>query len=226
MPELLKLKVLSTGDIIEAPDVEPLESAQAFVATSDKIWERRSNPNLSFTTVSSVISPIESRDAINEAVRQIDEKLVISGTGKALELSGMWPGQKVVLSPEYLDAPSGAGAGTFNWDSQATWRHMDIDGQREVIEFVDGHTDFHRELYVQLSFTPEDKIGTTILKWAMQRYQPQQNLTASLWSHAWVSRFAESGYEGNALHSKKLSEKQELEFIKLVQKIGGISLGP
>ena len=224
MTELLKVKVLNTGDTLEVPDVERLESAQQYLDVSDRIWSRRTNPHLAVTEIPSVLTPEESRDAINEVVGRIDKRFVISGRTKELTIRGPWPNDKATLSPAFLKKPAAAAVGTYNWDKQATWRHMDIDGHREAVEFTDGHTDFHRELFAKLFF--QGRKHLTVLRWLVQRYQPDQNQQAVLYSHAWYSGFAESGYEGNGLHWKKLKEGQEIEFVKLAQRLGGISLDP
>lgn len=228
MTEILQAKVMATGEIISVEEPEPLASAVLFKAVSDKIWERRTNEHLTFVDAPLEASPIEARDRLNDTLRSIDESLVIAGAGKAIDLGVPYPGEEpVVIAAEALHEPIRARVGTYNWDAQGgTWRFVEIDGERQGAEFIDGHLDYQRELYAKLRFSAPGQQGIrTVLTYAMQRYQMGQAGTTKLHINIWDSRFAETGYEGHPRGSVELTEAKELTMLETIKTLGGITLG-
>lgn len=222
MAEMLNVRDLATGERLTIPDAEPLESISLYKTISDKIWEQSGNTDFAEATVRTVISPLETQDAINEVVGNMGKRFVLSGINKSLKLTGPRREDKIKLSAEYLNVPYSAFIGTFKWDRRLDTRTVMVDKKWKTYEFTDGHLDFHRDLFAQLVF--RDKNFCTILTWSAQRLQPYQDRLTSLSLNAWHDDFAESGYEGTYLVNKKLSVVQEIEFLKMIRTIGGLSV--
>ncbi len=211
---------------VSIPDPEALASAQLYKRISDDIWRKKSSGSKDsvVATVESVLESSEARDAINDVVRPIDSRLVVSGIDKALHLGGMWPSQKAKLSPKFLSRPLAAEVSTTNWDSRyGKRRDVEVNGQHLIAKFVDRHTDYSRELFARLYFGDEDSVKA-FLEYSIQRNQAAQGSLTELWLTAWHYTLADTGYEGNRLHHVGLTEEQEISVLKLFQSIGGITL--
>jgi hypothetical protein len=153
MPELLNVKVMDTGEELAIPDVEPLDSARKFWELSDKIWRLKpAELRLAAFSMDGAMQPTEAKDALNDVLSQIDNELVVCGTSKAIKLESGYPNDDTELTPEQLAVPLGSYIGTFNWDNRNIWRYAMIAGKKEVVEFTDGHMDYHRELYGGFDF--------------------------------------------------------------------------
>lgn len=223
MAEMLNVRVISTGERLTIPDVEPTESAALFWQISDEIWRQKPKDlDLTCNAVESAMPVLEARDALNEVIGGISRKLLVSGVDKTIKLYGRRD-EEVELKPKLLDSPISSDVGTFNWDEQSTWSHANIDGKLEGVEFTDGHRDRYRELYAGLWFKDEDNQHVN-LTYSMQRIQYKQDRPTSLTMSIWYNRFAETGYEGNHLKHAKLSMEQELRVLRVFQAIGGITL--
>lgn len=216
----VKARSIKTGEEMIVEDPDPIESAKLFKSISDNIWKNKEPGGLTQERVECAIDPTEARDAINEVLKGIDEKLVISGIGKALDLGLSWYGERkpVIVEAEVIDSIASAAIKTHNWDSRMTGTLLEIDGERVGVEFMDGHTDYYRELAAML-FT---EAGT--ITYAMQRQQAQQGGSAGMYLNFSHSDFLETGYEGHQLATVGLTEEQEIEFLKVLQRMGGIEL--
>ncbi len=216
----LSAKIIKTGENVVIEDPDPTKAALLFKSISDNIWENKEPGGLALERVGSVIDPAEARDAINEVVKHVDEKLVISGIGKALDLGLSWHGERkpVIVEADIIDSVANAAICTYNWDSRMTGRLLEIDGKRVGAEFTDGHTDYYRELAAMFS------TEAGILTYAMQRQQAQQGSPAAMYLNFSHRDFLETGYEGHQLGSATLSDEQETEFLKVLQRMGGIEL--
>lgn len=216
----LKARLFRTGEDVIIEDAEPCSSAQLFKAISDKIWEAEPKSKLACQTVENVLSPSEARDAINDVVRSIDERFVISGVGKALNLGPAWYGDHapVIVESEIIDNIASTAIRTFNWDDRMTYRMVEIDGESMGAQFIDGHTDYYRELSAMFF----NETGT--ISYVMQRQQEYQNMPTNMYLNYWHRDFAETGYEGHQLSSASLSEEQEIKLLEVMQRIGGIEL--
>jgi len=224
MAEMLNIRVIETDEELTIPDVEPTASAELFWRLSDEIWRQKPEQSrLAFFSVASAIPTVEARDALNEALVEIDEELVVSGIGKAIKIGGFRPDAEVELTPELLDNPAGSQLGTFNWDEHNISRIAYIEGEKKHVVFTDDHKDRHRELYAGFDYRDENN-STVQLTYSMQRIQHAQDHPTSLNMNIWHSRFAETGYEGNHLKSVPLSIEQELSVLKVFQAMGGITL--
>lgn len=213
-------KIMKTGEEIVIEDPDPNEAATLFKSISDDIWKNKEPGGLTQERVECAIDPTEARDAINEVLKGIDEKLVISGIGKALDLGLSWYGERkpVIVEAEVIDSIASAAIKTHNWDDRMTSTLLEIDGERVGVEFTDGHTDYYREL-AAMFFT---KAGT--ITYAMQRQQAQQGGPVGMYLNFSHRDFLETGYEGHQLGTAALTEEQEIEFLKVLQRMGGIEL--
>ncbi len=216
----LNAKIMDTGEEIIIEDPDPTEPAQLFKNISDSIWKNKGPNRLAMHRAESAIDPTEARDAINEIVKDVDERFVISGIGKALDLGPSWYGERkpVIVEADVIDTIAGAAISTYNWDDRMTYRLLEIDGKRVGAEFTDGHTDYYRELAAML-FT---KVGT--ITYGMQRQQTQQGGPTAMYLNFSHRDFLETGYEGHQLGHAPLSEEQEIEFLKVLQRMGGVEL--
>lgn len=223
MAEMLNVRVRDTGEERTIADVEPTESAKLFWQVSNAIWEQRSKTD-TFTRfdVASALPMLEARDTLNEVLGGIDEGLVIAGIGKAVKLNGFRADDQIELAPELLDTPARVHIGTYNWDEQNTWRHVDIAGKSECVMFTDGHKDKYRELNASFGYWDKNRQAVE-LTYAMQRIQLTQDQPISLSMNIWHSQFAETGYEGSNLKHVPLSVEQELRVLRAFQAIGGIT---
>ena len=221
---MLNVRVMETGEELLIPEVEPIESAQLFKTISDRVWAQR-NPDspLSFTRSLSVISPIEARDQINEAVGEIDEHFLIASDDEAFELGTPYPdAEEVIVTKADLKAPNTAALETYNWDDRRDLRWIDRDGERTAVEFTDGHSDYKRELSAKLWFQKDKAQMST--SYTIHRDQARQGSTTKLYLGLWHSDFAETGYEGHQLVNAEMTEEQELRVLEVMQKMGGIVL--
>lgn len=216
MPEIIRAKLYGTEKIIDIQDVQPLVSAVKFKSISDAIWDQKpTDLMLACHDVPSSLEAKEVRDALNEIVGEIDEAFVISGIGKALDLGQLYgQGSPVIVSAEVIDNPKGAYVETFNWDNRSTFRYVEIGGERKAAEFLDGHTDYYRELGLKLS--PGSGVVAT---YSMQRMQASQDRTTSLNLNVWHVAFADMGYEGHSIANADLSEQQETKILDLIERM-------
>lgn len=228
MTEILQARVIDTGEVIEIEEAEPLASAVLFKTVSDKIWEHHTNEHLTFVDAPLESSPIEARDRLNNVLRSIDDNLVIAGGDKAVDLGTPYPGEEpIVIEAEDLREPIKARVGTYNWDARGgAWRFVELEGERQGVEFIGDHRDYQRELYAKFGFSAPGRQGIrTVLTYAIQRYQWAQAGTTNLYVNVWDSRFAETGYEGHPKGSVELTEAQELAVLETMKTLGGITLG-
>ncbi len=212
--------VMKTGEEIILEDPDPNTSARLFKTVSDRLLEEKPKDKHGWLPTESAIDPSEARDAINEVVKNIDEKLVISGVGKALDLGLSWyePREPVIVSADTMDNIARAAIQTYNWDDRMDHRIIELDGERVAVAFTNGHTDYYRELSAILS----NEIGT--IKYSMQRQQRQQGSSTEMYLNFSHRDFMETGYEGHQLGHTTLSEEQEIELLKVLQRMGGVEL--
>lgn len=207
--------------VVTLTDPTPLRSAKLFRFVSDKVWEQRpDNDRWAMFGIEAAMPAPEALTAINKVIGAIDEKLVIAGGSKDLNIGG-GRGERARISKKTLAAPEAAYLETYNWDSRWNGRSVKIDGERHYAEFTDGHLDYARELSAGFVFSP--KGNRLAVSYGMQRYQYGQAEPTRIFSHVWYSRFAETGYEGNAQHFTELTVAQETDVLKVFADIGGIS---
>ncbi len=218
MPEMLKARVISSHEMIEFQDVEPLESAILFKNVSDAIWAQKpENMKLARHRVASGLNALEVRDSLNEIVGDVDQNLVISGIGKALDLGAIDSTMKpVIIDAEIIDNPVSAVVETFNWDNFNTLRYVELDGKSKAVKFMDGHKDYSRELSIKLNLGK-----SAVANYVMQRVQADQDSPTSINLSVWHSAFAISGYEGQHITSSVLSEHHEIQALNLIQRMVG-----
>lgn len=213
-------RILGTDEMITITDGAPLESAKLFKSISDEIWDdpRHDQSSLSFRRVASVVTAEEARDIMNGAVRGIDEGLVISGIGKALDIGPRHYGgsEHVIVEPEILDNPDGAEVLTSNWDKSMSQRKILHNGEEVIAEFTDGHKDYCRELEARIA----TKSG--IINYTMQRTQEMQEETTQISLSMFHFDFAQTGYDGHLIALAEPSEIDELRVLKAMAQIAGI----
>jgi len=222
MGELLNVRVLSTREIRTIEDVEPTASALRLKELSDKLWAMKPEDNRLSMFEVDIKRPIESRNNLNETLKEIDHELVISGIHRAVIIHGSKPEEDVEISPNLLTMPVSGSVGTFNWDWENVWRIADIDGNNQAVEFIDGHRDFLREVYCNFNFYFKD--NPMQLSYSIQRIQARQDRNATLTMTLWDGKDAYSGYEGEVLKHSAISIDQEKEIIDRFAYFGGIAL--
>lgn len=218
MPEVYPAKLHDTKERIEVIDPESLPSAIQFKALSDAIWARKlKDDSWSSFAVPSIMRTGAAIERLNSAVREIDEKLVITGISRAIDLGKVHGvGEPVVLDADTMDQPRYVTVGTFNWDERNTWRAITVDGKPTAAVFTDSHRDYHREL--DLSFALGANAHAT---YSIARIQGRQDQPTSLGLNVWHQAFAETGYEGHQLAYVDITPEQELKVIGVMQAITG-----
>ncbi len=216
MTEVFKVKVCGTAEMLEIQDSEPLSSASKYKQLSDFIWAQRpENSQLSSHLVSSDLSPPEVRDTLNEIAGEVNEKLIISGIGKALYLGQIdRDSDPIAINAEIIDNPVSVAVETFNWDEGNVRRYTEVNGKKEVVEFTDGHRDYYRELCIKLGLG-RDAVAT----YSIQRRQTYQSDTTELFLNVWHKAFAEMDYAGHQIVDSDLTEQQENRILDLIQRM-------
>jgi hypothetical protein len=222
MGELLNVRVLSTREIRTIEDVEPSISALRFKELSDKIWAMKPEDNRLSMFGVDIKKPLESRNDLNETLKEIDHELVISGIHRAVLIHASRQEEDLEISPNLLTNPVSGSVGTFNWDWENVWRFADVNGKKQAVEFTDGHRDFFREIYCNFNFYHKD--NPMQLSYSIQRIQARQDRNATLTMTLWDGRDAYSGYEGEVLKHSAISMDQEKEIIDRFAFFGGIAL--
>ena len=105
------------------------QSAAEFWQMSDAIWHQKP-PELKLACFSlGAKMPVEkARDTLNEVLAHIDEKLVVSGIDKVMQMEGPHSDDKISFNPGFLASPAAVHIGTYNWDDRNTWRYANVDG--------------------------------------------------------------------------------------------------
>lgn len=208
------------GQIVTITDPDPLESARLFKFVSDRVWGRDEDNRMSVRYTPSVVPANEALVMLNDVISEIGQHLIVAGGDSDLKLLG-GRNEEVEITQNVLATPEDASLETFNWDEQWTYRPITVDGERTFAQFTDGHFDYARELAAGFHFRPAGE--ALVVRYVMQRYQYGQDSTTELYTHVWHSRFAETGYEGNALDSQELTEAQEIAVLNVFAHIGGIA---
>jgi hypothetical protein len=221
MPNMFEVEVIDTGvrEFIKDPD--PIESAQLYWQISDEIWNQKPAPNESdIYDVPAVMKPDEALEIFNATLLDIDEMMVITGQHTRLALRGF--GQKRIEVDRQLFAkPEGASVGTKHWDDAARSRSAFIDNKRVGVKLLDGTRDKDRELYASFHYHDERR-NRIFLRYAMQRYQPDQDKNIPLSMSVWHDALNGVNYEGSLLDTLLLSKTQEIKILRAIQIIGGL----
>lgn len=216
--ELLNKK----GRIVTIEDPVSLGSAVLFKEVSDKIWAKSPEKNkMAMFALSSVLAPHDALKITTDVVNEINPDASILNGTKDISLHGP-RNDDVIIPLNKLQSPAYASVETFNWDDRHTGRHTIVDGERDYVSFTDGHRDYARELSASFSYDIDsDQLS---ISYQMQRYQYNQGKPTTLHSTVWYGAFVETGYEGSTLYSTELTPDQEIKMLRVIAKLGDISL--
>lgn len=217
-----KAKLGSSGEILQIEDPQALDSALNFKSVSDAIWEY--SPRSSFSAcrhIASVLPDLEIMNEFNSLVADIDDKLPILASDKPVIMTGM-RGEKIDLDTDALGKPTNVWATTFNWDARFDSRSILHNETLDYVTFLDGHTDYAREIGVNFKFNiPETEL---LISYIMQRYQYRQDEPVDLHKSYYATAFSDMGYDGQTVFACELSQAQETNLLQAVAKIAGLDV--
>lgn len=191
-------------------ELAPLASAEHFVAISDNIWSQYPEPHyVTRYAIPAILPVLEARDQLNAVISDIDRSIVVAGADRTLTLPGYAPDDQIVLGPDAFDVPESVRVGTTNHDLPNS-------------AFPNYEPQYQRSIYAELLF--HNDAGLNQLRYTVARTQAEQGQTVSLGARIYTSQLPDMGYSGTELGWAPLSEAQELEFLEVIQLLGGISI--
>lgn len=221
--EYLNVELIETGKRMTVPDSKPLSSASLYLETSNEIWQRKPEGNMSaLSSIESKVAPLEARTEINATLDAIHPLLGVGALKSTLTLKDPYSKDEIRFDPDFFTDPSYASVETFNWDESGKNRRMMIHGKVEAVEFTDGHLDYMRELGASFQYEKGDRFLN--VTHAIQRSQPVQNKRASITTNVWFNEFAETGYEGSVIASVEMTAWQEIAFLRVVRRMAGLAI--
>jgi hypothetical protein len=218
MKTLEPAELYPTNEILGIVNEDPLESAEFFKSTSDRIWQNDfATKQPDFAHLDSVLSPIEVVDGINATVGNFDERFVIASVGKSLLLGpDRTHDSTISYSSGYFDTPTSTGIECNNWDARSNFRIIQYGGRERAVRFLNGHEDYHRQLGIRLAFG-----NNTRLLYSMRRNEAQQDsevdLTLKLQSRV-IPGLARAG---QLIVRALMPEHAEIDFLDLINKMAG-----
>ena len=221
--EHLNVELIESGKRMTVPDSKPLSSAFLYLETSNEIWQRKVEENMSaLSSIESKVAPLQARSEMNMALNAIHPHLAVDSLKNALTLKDPYTKDEVCFDPEFFTVPSYASVETFNWDESGKTQRMMIQGKVEAVEFTDGHLDYMRDLGASFQY---EKGGRFLnVTHAIQRSQPGQNKRASITTNVWFNEFSETGYEGSVTANAEMTVWQEIAFLHVVRRMAGLAI--
>jgi hypothetical protein len=224
-----KAEVIGSGERYLATTPEPIASASLFKDLSDVIWDQRMDShalhNTSYNTrLSTEFTPGRAMKCLDRMVgKHIDPYGILGGAGESLILKDA-DGNALPIDADRLYYPASIMVGTENRDPDGRVRKIPLDDEDKYIQFTEGHRDYHRSVYALLSSADSENHPFTI-KYGIWRDETTQNQTSKLTTlidHPYLSEDETPKNIGDF----KLSERQEIRFLRCIQELGGISISP
>lgn len=221
MTEILRASDPETGKVYEVPYPDPTLEAAFFKGLSDEVWENGERL-LIHGSIATEEDPGDVLIELNTFMEGIDKKLVIAGQNKPLDV-GFLAGEERTISAESLQAPKTVWIQTENLDHFNKSKVVVDNGQRVVVDFIDGNQEYYRSLSVMFRFMDEGYPVT--IEYGLHRTQSEQDVFdhAKLSAIVFHPYFSETGYEGHQVFYDSISAGKELQFLNLVKRIGGLA---